>query len=151
MPRHRKKTEPDRVLLAIKTATFLAAAGLVTGIVLLVNAGAEPPAAANSGPAVPRISPSPPADDAPPSQSGVPTAIAAPTLNTETANIVASPPPAPPAPPASSAASRPSQPRFDFAEIGDRCDDPGAFSVTRDYEPVVCARQQRGSPRWRAI
>jgi hypothetical protein len=33
--------------------------------------------------------------------------------------------------------------------IGARCTDVGAFSVTKDYQPVICMRRPpREDPRW---
>lgn len=151
-PRHRKADRPDRVLLTLKIATFLAATVLVSSVVLLVTFGDNTqPAAGRQSPAIPTITNSQPADDASAAPSTEPTTIVAPTMNTETANIVASPTP-PPVPSPSTpppASSRP--PQIRFAVIGDRCDNPGAFSVTRDFQAVVCARQQHGSPRWRPV
>lgn len=158
--RHRRKDRPDRVLVGLKIATSLAAAGLVGVVVLLlVSSGGDSREASVAPPAVPTIIPATPDDDAPgfqPNETTSLTVLDPPALRTETAEIAASPPPPPPPPPASTTSQpAPTTTRssrradFQFAVIGEHCGDPGAISVTEDYEPVMCARRSpRDRPRW---
>jgi hypothetical protein len=150
-PRHRRPQKPDRVLLGLKIATFLAAGGLIGIIVLLASStlpnqvavpAENPPTQGQSG------------DDAPrpvPTTSTEPLAIAPPALRTETARIDGRPA-APPtsrkaAPPPIEQPARP--PARTFPVIGEPCSPPGTWSVTREYQPVVCASTRPGEkPRW---
>ena len=50
--RHRRQEKPDRVLIALKAATFLAACGVIGVIVLLASGGAEPAAPAANPPKI---------------------------------------------------------------------------------------------------
>lgn len=146
MTRHRRQNKPDRVLIALKVATFLAAAGLV-GLIILWASGSGPDKAA------PRpTSPTPvitqPGDDAPPTTTV--TTIEPPALRTETSTIALKPPPPPPNTPKPPPSTRPTEPPgINFPVVGQPCPEPGMWSVTSNYEPVVCASNPPGSqPRW---
>jgi hypothetical protein len=146
--RHRRKDKRDRVLTGLKLATFVAAAGLLGVLVLLATTGLQSQSADRS-PSVPKFTPG---DDGPNYQP-VPTTttIDPPALNTDSAAIVGQPTTTTtPRPPRTS--SKPPQhqpPPIQFAVIGQRCNSPGAFSVTKDYQPVVCYRRFPGDdPRW---
>jgi hypothetical protein len=147
--RHRKPERPDRILIGLKVATGIAAAGLLTVVVLLISAGVEAPAA-NRSPAVPKIVPSP-GDDAP-AATTTSTQLQPPDLQSDTQEIAGQP-----APTTTSRSPRPTrtqkppprQPGFEFAVIGERCPKPGAFSITKESEPVMCFRRSpTDEPRW---
>ncbi|MCA1847018.1 MAG: hypothetical protein LC792_28265, partial [Actinobacteria bacterium] len=89
--RHQRPERPDRVLIGLKVATCVAAAGLLGVIVMLATAGGTAPAARNS-PAVPKIVPSP-GDDAPGAgpTTTAPTQIDPPALQNDTAEIAGQP------------------------------------------------------------
>jgi hypothetical protein len=146
--RHRRPERPDRVLIGLKVATCVAAAGLLTVIVLLATAGGNTPAARNS-PAVPKIVPSP-GDDAPGSTTTtVPAQIDPPELQNDTAEIAGQPTTTNRPPKTSKTQRPPRQPGFDFAVIGERCSNPGSFSVTREFQAVMCVRRSpTDEPRW---
>jgi len=152
--RHRRPKRSDRVVLGLKIATFLVVAGLVGVVLLVVTGGADNHPAADRSPAIPKITPSRvPSSPAAPDETSASPVIEAPELQTQTEVIVAAPPPptvAPPSPPPP-APPPPPQQRLDFAVIGERCDDPGSFSITREQEPVMCVPSSRGSARWREM
>ena len=91
--RHRKQTKPDRAVVGLKVATALAAAGLLTVILLWANGTSD---VADPAPVHPRV-PSGQFDDAPATTTTGPSVghlIQGPDLRTETANIVGTPAPA---------------------------------------------------------
>ena len=144
--RHRRQDKPDRVLIGLQIATFVAACGLVGVVILLAIGNSDKPVPAA---ATPRTPTGQSGDDAPrtiPTPS-TPTAIVAPpALRTETTEITRVPPTTPkakPAPPAKPATS-PSLPR-----VGEPCAEPGMWSVTASYEPVFCYGD--APPRWRRV
>ena len=151
-PRHRRRPgKTDRVLLWLKAATILAATGLLGVVVLLAMSGEDPNTARRS-PTVPTIVPGGSGDDRgrPAPTSATPT-MDPPALLTETAEIAVSPPPPPP--PTTISQPRPTSPpprppEFPFAVIGERCSPPGAFSITREHDPVVCMRRRGDGTRW---
>jgi hypothetical protein len=151
MTRHRRQEKPDRVLVGLKIATVVAAAALVGLIIMWARGGGE------SGEATPRsTAPKPvitqPGDDAP--TTTTPPRMEPPALRTETSTIALKPPP-----PSSTSKPRPttrppqeSGPGFAFAVIGKPCPEPGVWSVTSNYEPVVCASNPPGrQPRWTPV
>ncbi|HET9142198.1 hypothetical protein [Actinophytocola sp.] len=149
--RHRRPKQSDRVVLALKITTFVLLAGLVGMVVLLFTDEPASRPAAGQSPAVPTITPSREGDrpSVAPTEPSVPPVIEEPEMQTRTADIVATPstttttsaaPPPQPAPPP-----------IQYAVIGERCDDPGAFSITREQETVMCVRSSRGSFRWRQV
>jgi hypothetical protein len=155
-PRHRRPARPnqpnrsDRILIGLKVATFVAAAGLLGVIILLFTAGTNDPVATQA-PAIPKIVPSP-GDDAPGTgPTTTPTQIAPPDLQNETAEIAGRPaitstnrPPKP-----SRTTNPPRSTGFNFAVIGGHCSNPGSFSVTREHQPVLCMRRSPvDEPRW---
>jgi hypothetical protein len=146
--RHRRPERADRVLIGLKVATCVAAAGLLAVVVLLITAGTGAPAAKRS-PSVPRI---PSGDDA--SATTTTTAIAPPELRSDTAEIAGAAPTTTTSQPRRSTRTPkpPRQPNIDFAVVGERCSSPGAFSVTREYEPVMCLRRSpTAEPRWAPV
>lgn len=144
--RHRRQGGPDRILIALKVATFAAACGVLGVIILLARGGAGPvsPAAAP-----PKIIKGQLGDDAPqtiPAPATPKAVVAPPALRTETAEITRTPtsskrpapatqPPAPPAP--------------SLPAVGQPCPQPGMWSVTPNYEPVFCTSDS--PPRWRRV
>jgi hypothetical protein len=148
--RHRRPKRSDRVVLGLKISTFLVAAGLIGMVVLLVTDGADNHSAAGRSPAIPKITSSQSAGaPAAPTETSSPV-IEAPEQQTLTEEIVATPPPTTTTP-TSAPPSQPSPPPVQFAVIGERCDNPGTFSVTREQEPVMCYRSSRGPSRWRRV
>lgn len=145
--RHRRSDRRDRVLTGLKIATFVAAAGLLGVIILLATTGIQDNTADRS-PSVPKFTPG---DDGPKYQP-VPTTttIDPPALNTDTAEIAGHPPVTTTTHPPKTTSKPPRRPpTFDFAVIGAKCSNPGAFSVTKDYQPVVCFRRfPSDDPRW---
>lgn len=150
--RHRRQPETDRVVVWLKVATALAAAGLLTVILVWANAGSE---VADPAPAHPRV-PSGGFDDAPATTTTGPTIghlIQGPELHTDTANIVgtATPTQAPPSTSGRSHHTRPprtNQPGFGVPQIGGPCPATGMYSITQDFQPVVC---QGNPPVWRRV
>ena len=145
--RHRRAAKPDRVLVVLKIATAIAAAGLV-GVIILLTGGHDTASSAKR----PAGSTGQSGDDATAEQtpSTQQLVIDPPALLTETASIAAprttteSKPPKP-APP------KPTQ-NQGFAVVGQRCQNPGAFSVTSDYQPVVCMNDKPNGPdRWHPV
>jgi hypothetical protein len=150
MSRHRRQSEPDRVLLGLKIATVVAAAGLIGLIIVVATGGGTE--VASSRPTSPKPPITRPGDDAP---TTTPLRLNPPELRTETSTIAIKPPP-----PSSTPKSRPSTrppspapgPGFTFAVVGEPCPEPGVWSVTSDYQPVVCARQSPGRQlRWTPV
>lgn len=140
-----RESKRDGVVLALKAATFVIVAGLIGAVVLLVtNSGGEEDTAGQS-PAVPTIESS--GRSAPPTTSPTttpPTTLVPPVVRSETAQLVpvqppASTPPSPTQPPPTSPDSR-------FAVIGEPCEEPGTYSLTARYEPVICGSDQPSQP-----
>jgi hypothetical protein len=148
--RHRRQAKPDRVLLGLKIATFLAACGFIAVVVLL--AGKASSDNATPRPPAPKPDTSQPSDDATP-PTPVPAAVDPPALRTEMTSLTGKPAPPPSAAPAPKPTTEPSQPPdLIFAVIGQPCPEPGRWSFTRDYQPVVCASSPPGSqPRWHRV
>lgn len=156
MPRlgfRRATTEHDKFLLVLTAAVFVVVAGLVSGFLLLP--GTEE-AAPRRDPTVPTISDSGQAGQLEPRRGSSstatsrPPAIAPPVVGTETAKVVPAPPAKPQPPPRTRPRTRPEPQRF--AVLGRPCERPGAYSLTRRYEPVVCwpdARTDR--PTWQRL
>jgi hypothetical protein len=150
MSRHRRQSKPDRVLLGLKIATVVAAAGLVSLIIMVAAGGGTE--VASPRPTSPDRPSTRPSDDAP-----APTRprLNPPELRTETTTIAIKPPP-PSSAPKPRPTTRPPAPApgpgFAFAVIGKPCPEPGTWSVTSDYRPVVCARRPPGGPlRWTPV
>jgi hypothetical protein len=147
--RHRKQTKPDRVVVGLKVATALAAAGLLTVILLWANGTSD---VADPAPVHPRV-PSGQFDDAPATTTTGPSVghlIQGPDLRTETANIVGT---ATPAPPTTSRGHHTKPPRttppgFGLPEVGATCPAAGMYSITEEFQPVVC---QGNPPVWRRV
>jgi type IV secretory pathway VirB10-like protein len=148
-PRHRRASEKsDRVLPWLKAATVVAAAGLLGVVILLATAGGGESTARRS-PTVPTIIPGGSDDGSRPATTTPVPTMNPPVLLTETAEIAVTPPPAT----TSSSQPRPTSPQprtpeFQFAVIGEKCTPVGAFSVTRERQPVVCARRRGDGGRW---
>ncbi|HEY0453595.1 hypothetical protein [Actinophytocola sp.] len=154
--RHRKPpTERDRFLFVLKVATFVVATGLVGGFLLLNSGGgggratpvptvSVPPETPAAGRLKQRPIPTTTTTTAP----SQPVVVAPPVERTETAEVV--PAPATPKPP-----QRPvPRPRQDarFVVEGAPCDPPGAYALTAQYQPMVCAPQDRtGKPTWQRV
>lgn len=135
-PKH--KREPDRFLLLIKTATIVVAAAIVGGVIFALNSGDDPQA---EDPAIPEITSTTPRGDRAlePRETTTtttpPTTVAPPETNTGTTEI-APPPPVQPPPPVAEEPLPANTPGF--AVVGGPCD-PGSFSITAEYQPVVCS------------
>jgi hypothetical protein len=149
--RHRRQPQSDRVVVGLKIATGLAFAGLVGVILLWASVTSD---VADPAPVRPRV-PSGQFDDAPATTTAGPTAghlIQGPDLRTETANIVGTASPAPPTTPSSrghhTRPPRTTQPGFGLPEVGAPCPAAGMYSITGNYEPVVC---QGNPPVWRRV
>lgn len=147
--RHRRQAEPDRVLIGLKIATFLAAAGLIGVIILLASAGGN--GAAGRVPAQQRIGSGDDARPNEPAPTTPPTVIEPPAMRTETSYIAGTPPPPPPPPP-----KRPRPPTTSpdpqFAVIGERCPQRGMFYFTKDRQPVMCySPTPNEPPTWRPV
>jgi hypothetical protein len=144
MRRQERDEQSKRGLLGLKIATVLAGAGLIGVIVLLVMAAASTDQPVSNGsPAVPKITAS--GSVAP---TTTPT-VDPPAVLTETTEADAEPatPSEPPKP-----APKTKRPRFEFAVIGERCSQLGAFSFTRERRPVVCTRRSPSEqPRWQPV
>jgi hypothetical protein len=146
--RHRRQDKPDRVLIGLKIATFLAACGVIGVIVLLAVGGPGRPTPAA---APPKIVTGQLGDDAPqtiPTPTTPKVAIAPPALRTETTEFTQapttsrSPRPAPPASPVT-------PPAQGLPVVGEPCPAPGMWSMTANYEPVYCYGGT--PPRWRRV
>ncbi len=153
MTRHRRQEKPDRLLVGLKIATVVAAAGLV-GLTIMWASGGE------SGEATPRpTSPKPaitqPSDDGPTTTTTTtPPSLRMdpPALRTETSTIALQPPPASSTPKPRPTTRPPQEPGPGFAVIGKPCPEPGVWSVTSDYEPVICASNPPGRQlRWTPV
>lgn len=149
--RHRRQEKPDRVLITLKIATFLAACGVI-GVIVLLAVGGPDPAAPAAAP--PKIVKGQLGDDAPqtPSTSVTPNAVEPPALRTETAEITRTPTPTPTS--TSSTSSKPKKtveptPAPGLPVVGEPCPEPGMWSVTANYEPVYC--YGNSPPRWRRV
>lgn len=137
IPAPKRKPERDRFLLLVKTATIVVSAAIVGGLILVPNSGDDPQA---EDPAIPEITSTTPRGDralepreTPTTTTTTPSTIAPPATNTGTTEIVPAPPPVQtqtpvPPPPADTS---------DFAVVGQPCE-PGSFSITAQYQPVVC-------------
>jgi hypothetical protein len=146
--RHRRQDRPDRVLIGLKIATFLAACGVLGVIVLLAGGGSD---SASPVGAPPKIIKGQLGDDAPqtiPTPVTPKAVVAPPALRTETAEITRTPSasktPKPPRTAPPTTAPAPSLP-----SVGDPCPEPGMWSVTANYEPVFC--YGNAPPRWRRV
>ena len=135
------KREPDRFLLLIKTATILVAAAIVGGLILVLNSGDDPQA---EDPAIPEITSTTPRGDraleprattTTTTTTTPPTTLAPPETNTATTEIAPEPPPVQPPPPVVQDPPPANNPGF--AVVGQPCE-PGSFSLTAEYQPVVC-------------
>jgi hypothetical protein len=72
-----------------------------------------------------------------------------PALNTETAEIAGLPSSVTTTHAPRPSSKPPRRPGFEFAVIGQKCQNPGAFSFTKDSQPVVCFRRSPSDdPRW---
>lgn len=133
-PQH--KREPDRFLLLVKTATIVVAAAIVGGLILVLNSGDDPQA---EDPAIPEITSTTPRGDRAlePRETTTtpPTTVAPPETNTGTTEIEPPPPPVQPPPVVE---DPPPGNNPDFAVVGQPCE-PGSFSITAQYQPVVCS------------
>jgi hypothetical protein len=143
---HQRPGKPDRVLIALKVATFMAACG-VLGVIVLLALGGPGPASPAAAP--PKIIKGQLGDDAPqtiPTPATPKAVVAPPALRTETAEITRTPtssklpapttqPPVPPAP--------------SLPAVGQPCAQPGMWSVTPNFEPVFCSGDS--PPRWRRV
>jgi hypothetical protein len=150
MTRHRRQEKPDPVLRWLKIATVVAAAGLVGLTIVLASGAGSDEATPRPVPRKPAITQ--PSDDAP--TTTTPPRIDPPALRTETSTIALKPPPpsSTPKPRPTTRPPRQSDPGFDFAVVGKPCPEPGVWSVTSNYEPVVCASQPPGrQPRWTPV
>lgn len=133
-PKH--KREPDRFLLLIKTATIVVAAAIVGGVIFALNSGDDPQA---EDPAIPEITSTTPRGDRAleprATTTTPPTTVDPPATNTGTTEIAPAPPPVQPPPVAEEPppANTPA-----FAVVGQPCE-PGSFSITAQYQPVVCS------------
>lgn len=131
----RRKSEPDRFLLLIKTATIVVAAAIVGGVIFALNSGDDPQA---EDPAIPEITSTTPRGDRAleprATTTTPPTTVAPPETNTATTEIA--PPPVQPPPPVVEQPPPANTPGF--AVVGGPCD-PGSFSITAEYQPVVCS------------
>jgi hypothetical protein len=146
--RHRRQDKPDRVLIGLKIATFLAACGLVGVIILLTVGGSQRPHPVAAQPKAPTGQTG---DDAPrttPTPTEHPPVVAPPALRTEVAEITKTqttpkaPKPAPPAQPGNPGPQN-------LPVVGQPCPEPGMWSVTANYEPVFC--YGNSPPRWRKV
>jgi hypothetical protein len=149
--RHQRPGRPDRVLIGLKIATFIAACGVLVVMVLLVSSGpSSPTPRANP----PRTGTAQAGDDAP-SQQSTPTAeqpvAEPPVLRTETAEIKGVPATTSrPSTSTSTPTTTPSRrPRPRLPVVGEPCPGAGMWSVTERFEPVVCYGDS--SPRWRRV
>jgi len=145
--RHRRPDKPDRVLIALKIATFLAACGVI-GVIVLLTVGGTGPAAPAAAP--PKIVKGQVGDDAPrtiPTPETPAAVVAPPVLSTETTEITRSPTSSRTAPPARNAPPAAPAPRLPV--VGEPCPSPGMWSLTQNYEPVYCYGD--APPRWRRV
>lgn len=151
--RHRKQPQPDRVVLGLKIATFLAGVGLLGVIILLAGSGPDgPDRSAAPAPAQATGAPGPSGDDAyvPRQRQTTPaTVIDPPAVRTDSSKVASKPTPTS-KPPATTTSKPPAGAGMTgFATIGERCDEPGAFSFTSAFEPVVCMSDSPSDPpRW---
>jgi len=140
---HRKVTQRDRVVVALKAATFVVIVAIVGAIVFLASAGGDKEPDAKS-PAVPEIETSHLPSSAPASSLA---AIVAPEVRSETAQMTVAPPPPPSVPPTVQP-----DPGTRFAVLGQPCETRGEYSFTASYEPVVCGGQKPDRPLvWRKV
>lgn len=146
-PRHRRPNKPDRVLRGLKIATFVAACGVLGVMVLLVTGDPSSPAPR----AHPKTGTAQAGDDAPRQQPAPPTGqpvVEPPALRTETAEIKGAA--ETPKPPTSTPTTKPSKrPRTRVPDVGEPCPQQGMWSMTENFEPVVCYGDS--PPRWRRV
>ena len=143
-----RENQSDRVLVGLKIGTFLAVAVLIGVIVLLVTANVDSQPVSRRSPAVPKITPS--GSVAPTTTTTTTTTVDPPAVLTETTEVGAEP--ATPSDPPKPVPRQRQRPGFQFAVIGERCPQPGAFSFTRDHRPVTCARRTPAEqPRWQPV
>lgn len=145
--RHRRQDKPDRVLIGLKIATFVAACGLVGVVILLTAGGSDRPTQAAG---VPKAPTGQSGDDAPrtsPTVSTPKAVVAPPALRTETTQITQAP--AAPKPPRPAPTHVTAQPAPNLPVVGQPCTEPGMWSVTANYEPVFCYGD--APPRWRRV
>ena len=146
--RHRRQDRPDRVLIGLKIATFVAACGLVGVIVLLMGGGSD---VATSAAAPPKIGTGQSGDDAPrstPTPVTPKAAIDPPALRTETGEITRAPTSSKhPRPTSTTPTTTAPAPRV--PAVGEPCPEPGAWSMTPNFEPVYCPVD--GTPRWHRV
>jgi hypothetical protein len=135
LARRQAERKRDFVVLALKTATFLVAVGVLGVFVLL--AGTDELDPADAPPAAAAKTPTELGHDEP--------RLRLPAANTATTSIVrtaTSEPPEPPVPPDESETEgpEPTDPGRDnqFVEQGAPCDEPGDYAFTNKYRPVVC-------------
>lgn len=150
--RHRRPTKPDRVVVALKIATFLVGAAVI-GLIILMATG-WPNEVAGRVPVPTEHATDPSDDDAEPYEPAEPSpTMIAPPAHAETSLVAPQPaPPSTPKPTPTTPPARPQQPGFTFAAIGQPCQEPGSFSVTSTYEPVVCwAEPPTDQPRWQRV
>lgn len=149
-PRHRRRGQPDRVLLGLKLATVLAAGGLIGVLIVLANGMHE--AAAPPLTIAPVPSSSAPTDDAGPSTLTRPTSGDLAPVSAES-----SLPALRPAPPNEPRRTKPTTTTRqaswpDLATVGERCHTPGTYAVTGSVQLVVCRSEPPPDPpRWQPI
>lgn len=133
LARRQAERKRDFVVLALKTATFLVAVGVLGAFVLL--AGTDELDSAHAPPAASAEPPNELGQDAP--------TLRLPVANTATTSIVPTVTSEPePAPEESETEDpEPEDPGRDenqFAVQGAQCDQPGNYAFTDKYRPVVC-------------
>jgi hypothetical protein len=152
--RRRRPTKPDRGVTVLKIATVLVGAGVIGLIILMASGWPNEVAGRVPVPTPPTSGPS--GDDAKPYDSRTaepsPTMIA-PPLRAETSLVAPKPaPPSTPKPAPTTTPPRQQPPGFTPAVIGQPCPEPGLFSLTSNYEPVVCwAEPPSDQPRWQRM
>lgn len=147
-PSHRRQAKPDRVLLGLKIATFVAACGVLAMMVLLVTGGPSNPASRANPP---KAATGQVGDDAP-RQQPAPTAeqpvAEPPALRTETAEIKGAPSTSKAPKPTSVPVTTPRR-QQPTPVVGEPCPQMGMWSMTENFEPVVCYGDS--PPRWRRV
>ena len=144
--KHRREIKRDNVVVVLKAATIALVIAIVGAVVLLATASGDDQRA-DEAPPVPEIKTS----HVPTTTTTTPPVaeILVPEVRTQTAEMS---PTTPPSKPSTKPAPRPTgnrPPEREFAEIGKRCDTPGAYSFTERYEPVVCVQGRGGKAVWR--
>jgi hypothetical protein len=137
IPAPKRKPERDRFLLFVKAATILVSAAIVGGLILVLNSGDDE---RPEDPAIPEITSTTPRGDralepreTPTTTTTTPSTIAPPATSTATTEITPPPPP----PQTQTPAPPPPANNPGFAVVGQPCE-PGSFSITAQYQPVVC-------------